>query len=178
MLGAYVLGFVFAWGSGPSASFRKREFGGAEIEDFGAPALGDKNVGRFDVAMDDAFAVGGVQSVGYFDGQVQENVGVERPSADTMLQRGPFEELHGDECLSFLLADVVDCANVGMIQRGGGLGFALKAGQSLRIAGYSLRQKLERDKTSETGVLGFVDDTHSAAAEFFEDAVMRDRLSY
>jgi len=33
-----------------------------------------------------------------------------------MLKSGPFEELHRDEGLSFLLANVVNRADVGMIQ--------------------------------------------------------------
>ena len=35
----------------------------------------------------------------------------------------------------FVFADVVDGADVGMIERGGGLGFALEALESLRIVG-------------------------------------------
>jgi len=34
-----------------------------------------------------------------------------------MLQRYPIQKFHGDECLSILFADVVDRADVGVIQR-------------------------------------------------------------
>ena len=56
--------------------------------------------------------------------------GIERPPVDPMLQRDAFQKFHGDERLPVLFANVVDRADVRMIQRGGGLRFALKACQS------------------------------------------------
>ena len=38
-------------------------------------------------------------------------------------------------------------------------------------------QEFQGDEAVEEGVFGFVDDAHSAAAESFEDAVVRDGLS-
>ena len=37
-------------------------------------------------------------------------------------------------------------------------------------------EELERDKAAKLGVLSFIDHTHSAAAELFDDAVVRDDL--
>jgi hypothetical protein len=42
---------------------RGRDFGQTEIENLGVSALGDKNVGGLDVAMDDALGVRGVEAV-------------------------------------------------------------------------------------------------------------------
>ena len=39
------------------------DFGQSEVEDFGVTPLGDENIGRLDVAVDDALDVGGVKSV-------------------------------------------------------------------------------------------------------------------
>jgi hypothetical protein len=64
-----------------------------------------------------------------------QNKDVHRPVADDVLQRRPAQELHGDESLPALLVDLVDCANVGMVQGRGGLRLALEAAQGLRIAG-------------------------------------------
>ena len=57
-----------------------------------------------------------------------------------MLQGYALEKLHGDEGLAILLADVVDRADIGVVQGGCGLGFALKAGQSLVVAGHVVGQ--------------------------------------
>ena len=93
-----------------------------------------------------------------------------------MLQRHPVQKLHGDERLAVLLANVVDGADVGVIQRGCGLGFALETGEGLRVTGNFLGQKLEGNKTVQPGVLGLVDHAHTAAAQLLDNAVVRNGL--
>src|SRR5246127_1299018 len=166
MFRAYIFGDVFD-GRTNGATFRVGELGETEIENLGMPAFGDKNIGGLDVTMNDAFAMSGIESVGHFNRQAEQNVGIERFSANTMLQGNALKKLHGDERLAILLADVVDGANVWVIQGRGGLRFTLEAGKSLRIACDVLRQKLQRDKAAKTGVFGFINNTHSTTAEFF-----------
>ena len=89
-----------------------------------------------------------------------------------MLQRHAIEKFHDDEGLMFLLADFINRADVGMVQGGGRLRLALKAGQGLRILDHIAGKKLKRDKPVQRQVFGFVDNTHPAAAEFFEDAIV------
>ncbi len=76
-----------------------------------------------------------------------------------------------------LFANFVNGADVGMVQRRGSLGFALKAGESLRVFGYVVGQELQSNEPAELHVLGFVDHTHPTAAEFLNDAVVRDGLA-
>ena len=64
-----------------------------------------------------------------------------------------------------------------MVERGGGLGFALKTLERLMIARQFVGQKFQRDETVQLGVFGFVDHAHSAAAQLFEHAVMGDGAS-
>jgi hypothetical protein len=68
-------------------------------------------------------------------------------------------------------------ANIGVIQRGGSLGFALKTSEGLCISGHFFRQEFESDKTVETNVLGLVDHTHATTTELLDDAVVRDGLA-
>jgi hypothetical protein len=58
------------------------------------------------------------------------------------------------------------------------LSLALETGENLRIAGDVVGKEFECDKTMQAGVFGFVDYAHAAAAESFEDAIMRERLSH
>jgi hypothetical protein len=46
----------------------------------------------------------------------------------------------------------------------------------LRVFGHVSGQKFERNETMEPGVLGFVDDAHSATAQAFQDAIVRESL--
>ena len=50
------------------------------------------------------------------DAQVQEDLGLERLAADEVLEGLAFEQLHDDEVLALVLADVVDRADVGVVQ--------------------------------------------------------------
>src|SRR5208282_5796336 len=86
----------------------------------------------------------------------------------------PLEKLHCDKCFIVLLANVVNRADVGVIQGRSGLGFALKASKSLGIAGEIFGKKLKGDEAVEASVFGFVDDAHAAATELLDDAIVRD----
>jgi len=63
-----------------------------------------------------------------------------------------------------------------MVQSRGGLCLPLETSQYLWIFGYLIGKKLQRYKAVKTSILGFVDNTHSAASEFFEDAVVGNAL--
>src|SRR5271169_4242455 len=99
------------------------------------PALGDENVGGLDVAVDDSFAVGGIERVGNLNGDVEYGLSVQRAAGDAVLQRRPVQKLHGDERLPVLLTDVIDRADVGVTEGGRSLCLALEASQSLRVSG-------------------------------------------
>ena len=60
-----------------------------------------------------------------------ESVGFDRPPRNAVLERQPVEKLHGDERLAVLVVNFVDGADVGMVQRRGGVGFTLKTGRGL-----------------------------------------------
>jgi hypothetical protein len=63
--------------------------------------------------MDDPLRVGRIQSVGNLDSQLQQ--------------------LHSNEMLAFMLVDVVDGADVGMIQGRGGMSLPLESFQGVGI---------------------------------------------
>src|SRR6185436_1153056 len=70
--------------------------------------------------------------------------------------------------------DVVDRADVRMVQRRGDSRFAPEAFERLGVRGQLGRQELERDLTAEPDVFGAVDDAHAAAADAFENPIMTD----
>src|SRR5690242_19759369 len=60
-----------------------------------------------------------------------------------------------------------------MVQGGSRLSFPLEPTQGLRIAGNFIGQELQGYETVQPCILGFVDDTHSSATDFLDDAVVR-----
>ena len=96
-------------------------------------ALGDEDVGGLDVAVDDASCVGCIEGIGDLDAERQDRVQLHGVADDQMLKRGAVEELHDEEGASGVLADVVDGADIGMIQGRGGFGFTAEPLQRLMI---------------------------------------------
>ena len=62
-----------------------RQFCQAKVEDLRVPSGGHEQVGRLDVAMNNALRMGGVQRVGYFDRKLQDFVQGKRLLGDTVL---------------------------------------------------------------------------------------------
>ena len=111
-------------------------------------ALGDKDVRGLDVAMNDAFACAASSASAISMPSRSKRFQFHRAAGDAVLERLAVQKFHGDEGFARLLADVVNRADVGMIQGGRGLGFAPKALEGLRIVGDVVGQEFERDKTA------------------------------
>jgi hypothetical protein len=94
-----------------------------------------------------------------------------------MLQRHPVEVLHNDEGLAVVFANLVNGADVRVIQSRGRPGFTLETFERLRTRGDVLRQKLECYEAAELEVLGLVNHAHAAPAELIDNAVMRNGLA-
>ena len=149
----------------------------AEIQDFGVAPAGDKNICRLDVAVDDALRVGSVQSISDLDGQIEHRLNFQGLAANSAPKRLALQQLHSKENSPLGLVDLVNGADVGMIQCRSSLGFTLKSADHKGALCDVIGQELESYKATELYILGFVYDTHRAGAEFFDDVIVRDGLS-
>src|SRR5581483_2591078 len=140
------------------------------------PTLGDENICWLDVAVYDALHMRRIQSICNLDGQTEKNFWIEWSPGDEMFEGFAIEVFHGDECMAILLADVVDSANIGMIQCRSGLRFPLETSQGLGVAGNFVRQKFQSDEAMQTGIFCFVDNAHTAATKLFDDPVVGNSL--
>ena len=140
------------------------------------PALGHEEVRRLDVAMNNSLGMRRVHGIGNLYRQRKQQLDFERPPGDLVLQRRAFQIFHGDEGFSILLADVVNGADVRMVQGGSSLRFALETAQRQRIASHFIGKKFESDEAVQPGILGLIDHPHAAAAKLLDDAVVRDSL--
>ena len=108
-------GLDHSWGSGS-------HFGETEIQNLRVAARIDEKICGLDVAMHDAFRVRGVERIRDVDRDGQHRIELHRPIADDVLKRFAFQVFHGDERLAAVLADIVDGANIRVIERGSRLG--------------------------------------------------------
>ena len=127
--------------------------------------------------MNNPFSVSGVECVRNLDSQRQHRLHLQRTSDNAVLERHAIEKFHDDKRHSILLVDLMDGANIRMIQGRRGFGFALKSAQSLRIFGDIVGEEFESDEAPEFYVLGLIDHTHPAATQLLNDSVVRNDLT-
>ena len=76
-----------------------------------------------------------------------------------------------------MFADLVNRADIRVIQRRRSFRLASEPLQSLAILSHGFGKEFQRNEAIEFSVLGFVHDPHAPAAELLKDAVMRDSLA-
>ena len=98
---------------GQAANFRQ-----AEIENLGGASIGDKNVGRFDIAVQNPFFMRRFHTCENVRSHLQELWERQRAFfGNDLAQVLTFEEFHDEERASIFLPDIVQSANVRMIER-------------------------------------------------------------
>ena len=152
-----------------------------------AATVDHKEIGRLNIAVDDAPGVGSGQRTRRLLAQRDDLGWGEAVVAEIELQRFPTQQLHDEVGLPFLFADIVDGANVGVIQGGGGPGLAqeafvgkVDAGMRSaygRRAGRGFRDQeavgdeLEGNFAFEPGIERTVDVAHAAGADLLYHSV-------
>ncbi len=150
-----------------------RDLGQPEVGHPGDAFLGDEDVGRLDVPVDDAVGVGGGQAVGDLRGEREGLGGGERAALDLGPEALAVAKGHGDEHAPVLaLPDLVDGADVGIVEDRGRLGLVDEALAGLVVVGQLEGQELEGHGAPQLDVVGLVDDAHAAAADLAEDTVL------
>src|ERR1700730_2159075 len=139
--------------------------------------LSNEDVGRLNVAVDDSLGMGSIKGVSYLDPEREQGLQIPRTVANQVLQGLPVQKFHDDERLAFLLADLVNCADVGMIKGRGCAGFPAKSFEGLWVSRYIFGQKLQSNKAPEFRVFRLVNHTHPTPAQLLDDAVVRDGLA-
>ena len=142
-----------------------------EVQDLHAALGRDHDVGRLEVAVDDAECVRGRDGIGELDADLEQLLELQPALAHARCQGLPLHELHGEEADAVEFLVRVERDDAWMVQRGGGLRLALEAGPVLLIVGDPLGQEFQRDLASEAGVLGRVHLAHPPGAEGSEELV-------
>ena len=126
--------------------------------------------------MHDARAVGLRQPLADLRGDVDGVVQRQRSPLDPLLQRLARVVRHHEVELAVVrFVDLVDRADVGVVQRRRRFGLLEEALLGRLVAGQIGRQDFDRHLTVKARVVGRVDDPHAAVAEFGEDRVRAER---
>jgi hypothetical protein len=131
-------------------------------------------VGRFEIAVDDARAVRRVERVSH----LREDAGdlADRHSTVGQAQRQGFALVvrHRDKRLASVVANLVHGRDVGVIERAGGARLPQQAGGGIGIMDRSRRQEFKRDPPLQVRILGQIHRAHTAGADVADDPVVRD----
>ena len=150
------------------------QLGQAEVEQFHAAVVGDDDVGRLQIAVNDSGCVGARQGVGnlncilqcVFEGAVQFlpiNWSSVLPGTNSMAMKSvPSEQM----------LTIVNVDDVGMIQGGSRFGLLHKAALAVGAGSGIGAQDFDRDGAVEMGIESAIHDAHAALAELGIDPVM------
>ena len=89
----------------------------------------------------------------------------ESAASETGGQRLTLHEFHDQEVDAFVLADIMERADVRVVQAGDHSGFAFEPLARLRAVQNPVRQHLHRNSSVEPNITGPIDLTHAARAE-------------
>ena len=144
-----------------------------EVQDLGLTTIRHENVRGLDVAVHDALRVCRLQPVGNLNPQLQHFLRLEQFPAQELLQGLPLQALHGDEGFALVLSDLVNRADIRVVERRRRPRLAAEPFQELAVLGQCVGQELERYAPPQLGIFSFVNDTHAAATQLLQDPVVR-----
>src|SRR5215470_11231176 len=110
--------------------------------------------------MNDAGSMRCVECISDLDAEVEYLIQGKRPHCNAVFECFPFEALHHDEWLVFVIINLVNGTDPRMIECGGGTRFALEPFESLGIANEFFRKKLKCDMAAKLEVFRLIHHTH------------------
>jgi hypothetical protein len=119
-----------------------------KIQNLGMPTFRHKDVCRLNVTVDNALSVGCIERVRDLYSEREQRLQLHRTVTDHVLQGLAIQILHGDERLALVLPNLVNGADVRVVQGRGGTCLPAEAFERLRVLSYVLGQKLQSHRTS------------------------------
>src|SRR5579864_2051426 len=122
--------------------------------------------------MDDATFVRRVEGVRNLYCDFDNAIVGQRLVCNEVLEGPACEALHHNERLTVSLVNLVNRADVRVVESGSGAGFSLEPLEGLTVPHQSGWEKLNSNVPAEAKIHGAVDHSHATAAEMFFDPVV------
>ena len=163
-------------GSSAPAAGRAR-LADAEVHDLRAAVLGQHDVARLQIAVDDARIVRDRQTVGDLAGDLDHARGLQPLPLDRAVERLPGDELHDDERPAVQVADVVDGDDVRVVEQGRQPRLARQALGRDAVRRQLVGDELDGDEPAQARIARLIDLSHAAGSEGADDLVHADALA-
>jgi len=141
-----------------------------EIEQLGA-ALRDHDVARFQIAMNDPGAMGLVECLRDLASVPEYVCQWQRATRVAVREGVPLDELHDQIIDSVLMTDVVERADVGVVERRDRLRLALEAVAELRVLRELGGKDFDRDAAIESGITRAIHLAHATGSDRRDDFI-------
>src|SRR5271168_3489714 len=115
-----------------------------------------------------------IQSISNLQSNFQRLIHSHRLPANALLQSLPLHQFHSQEGAPLKRTNLMNGANIRMIQSRSSPSLALKSLQRQTIMSHIIRKEFQRHMTPKTLVLGLINHTHPPAPELLKHAVMGD----
>jgi len=146
--------------------------GDAEIHNLDLAVPENKNIGGFDIPVNNPITVSKMEPVTDLDGYFHYSLQGENVSAvDQVKQVVAFQKFHGDKGNTLVFIEFINNDNIFMMETSRRLGFLEKPLFELRIRGIGIRHRLQGDIPSHQGIECFIDDAHGALSNFLNNFV-------
>jgi hypothetical protein len=156
----------------PTCATRSVErFRQTKVEHFDRAVVAYFDVGRLQIAMDDALFVCRLEGVGDLRRNRQRLVEGERPALDPLREVLAVDEFHDERRRRRLLLEAVNLGDMRMVERGERFRFALEPHQPIGVAGNRFGKDLESDFAIEDRIADAIHLAHAAGANQRDDLV-------
>ena len=135
---------------------------------------GEEDVRGFDIAVQNARAMRGIESVGQLNRSVQQFSIGQRSFAQTAVERLTFHQFHDQVRLTVMLPDIENLADIRMVEQGCRTRFSAEAVDQGVVLEQLIGQELDGYLTAETQVLRLVNLAHAATAQMVGHPVIGD----
>jgi hypothetical protein len=143
----------------------------AEVHDFRVTVLSDHHVRGFQIAVNDAPFVRGVERLGDLFRDAQRLADPKRSASQPPFERVPVDVLHGDARAAVERSDFVNRADEWVIECGGGARLAEQLLETVRFIRGG--DELERNLAMKHHVICKTDFSHASASDDFDDVIAR-----
>ena len=150
------------------------DLGKAEVGDIRVLVAVEKDVGRFEIAVDDAGAMSLIECGRQLTDDPERLREWQRPELEAVRQASAGHVPHHQIRLPVVFAEVMDRHDRGVFERGDGLSFTQEARFEARVMQQLTWQHLDRDVAVEVGVARAVDDGHAATPDLAQNLVAPD----
>ncbi len=140
------------------------DVGDAKIGQHDAAILGEKHIGRLDIAVKNALLMGVIQRRGRLLDNMQsfEKWKSALGRLDALFERTTVDEFHHHVITIILNVKVIHLNDVGVAQRGDGFGLTLKTSEKILPFGQMTIEHLNRCVAFQAGMIGFIYLGHTA----------------